>query len=346
MEPRCLAADVKRRWLARSALLLALGAGCSSALNHQPAKPDAAAAEEEKPGDGKLKLPNPDLKEKHEAAVASPQSFAAVIAYAEAVADFCLGTLVESSRAPDGPSGPVKHKPMSELDPKNWVFTQDALTMLNNLKEAQGLPPARFEHFVRVKGQLLGLAGHAEEERTLIDGYVQAHPEAVPIVRRRLEMLREADDVKEAEAQCRRSRARMRSAPDPARLEMLVTCVALHPANKDGKTNELDYTDYLPDSSRAEQRLYRRHLVKSCIEKVGSKETRCAEACACKGQAKDREQKAKCKAACRDCRIARAQEIRACKKTGAPTRAPTRAPRPSPAEPEPKSEPELRKVTL
>jgi hypothetical protein len=346
VEPRCLATDLKRLWVACPALLLVSVASCASALDNQPAQPDAGAVEQKKPDDGKLTFPDADLTAKHEEATASPQSFAPVIAYAKAVADFCLATLVDTSCAPNCPKGAVKYKPMSELDPKNWVFTQDALTMLNNLKEVKGLPPAKFEQFVGVKGQLLSLAGHAEEERTLIDGYVEAHPDAIPIVRRRLERLREAGDVQESEAQCARSRIRMRSAPAPARREMLVTCVALHPQNKDGRTDQLDYTEYLPSLSAAEQRIYRPHLVQSCIEKVGSKETRCGEACACKEKGMDREQRAKCKAACRNCRITRAQEIRACKKTGLPTRAPRHAPRPGPAEPAAPAEPEVPKMVL
>jgi hypothetical protein len=234
---------------------------------------------------------------------------------------------------------------MSELDPKYWVFTQHALTMLNDLKNVQGLPPAQFEEYVAVKGQLLGLAGHAEEERTLLDGYVQAHPDAVPIVKRRLEILRDAGDVKEAEAQCLRSRARMRSAPDAARLELLITCVALHPNNQAGVTDPLEYATYLPGTSKAEQRIYRRYLVQRCIERLGSKEQRCAPACACRNQpAANREAKAKCKEACRACRIDAAQRVRDCKKTG--TALPTAGPRAKPADAPAPSGPEPEKTEL
>jgi hypothetical protein len=319
-----------QRGLACPALVLVLAAGCSSALdNRQPAAADAATDDEGKNASGELQFPNPDLAAKYEAAKASPQSFEALLAYARAVADFCLTTLVDESCAPNCPKEAPQYKPASELAPKNWLLAQNALSLLAVLKDGQGLPQAQFGQFVAVKGRLLGLAGHAEEEQTLIDGYVRAHPDAVSVVRRRLELLRQASDVKGAEAQCARSRASMKPALEPARLELLTTCVALHPNNQEGKTDPPDYTEYLPNPSKAEQRLYRRHLVRLCIEKVGSKETRCAQACACKDQPADKEQKAKCKEACRNCRIETAQQIRDCKHPGAPAAAPR--PRGAPA---------------
>lgn len=319
-EMRRFALDPKQRWLACPALVVVLGVGCSPALdNRQRSAPDAGTAQAEKPGAGEPVYPTPDLAAKHEAAKAAPESFDPVMAYAQAVADFCLASLVDESCAPDCPKGQVKYKPMSELDPKNWVLAQDGLTMLKPFKDGQGLPPARFEKFIAVKGRLLRLAGHAEQEKTLIDGYVLAHPEAVSVVKRRLELLREAGDAEASEAQCARSRVSMKKAPNPARTELLTTCVALHPDNKDGKTALPDYAKYLPNPSRAEQRLYRRYLVKCCIDSVGSKQTRCAEACDCKGQSADKQQRTVCKKNCRSCHIETAQQIRACKKTGSPT---------------------------
>ena len=313
----------KRRWPAWPTLALVLGAGCSSALdNRQRSASDAAVDQEGKPGNGELKFPNPDMAAKHEAAKAAAQSFESVIAYAQAVAEFCQASLVDSSCAPDCAKGSVKYKPTSDLDPQYWVLTQDALKMLDVFKDGQKLPPAQFEQFVGVKGRLLGLAGHAAEEQTLLEHYAQAHPDAVAVVRRRLELLRQAGDVKVAEAQCARSRASMKSAADAARLELLTSCVALHPYNAEGKTDPPDYTRYLPNPTKAEQRLYRKHLVARCVEKVGSKEPRCAEACACKGQAADKQQKAKCKQACRGCGAEVAQQVRDCKKTGGLAAAP------------------------
>jgi len=196
--------------------------------------------------------------------------------------------------------------------------------MLEVFKNGQDLPPAQFEQFVGVKGRLLGLAGHAAQERTLVESYVGAHPDAVPVVRRRLEILREARDVNESELQCRRSRVSMKSASDAARLELLMDCVALHPDNAEGKSDLPEYSKYLPDTSKGEQRLYRRYLVQRCVEKVGSKQERCAQACDCKGKP-DRQQRAECKRGCRTCRVETAQKIRECKKTGG---VPEAAPRP------------------
>jgi len=302
-------------------LLLVLGAGCSPALDNRRPTAAPVAGQQEKPVDNRLKLPNEDLAAKHEAAKATPQAFDPVFAYAKAVTDFCVASLVDTS-CPDCTSGRVKYK--TELEVQNWLLAQDALTRLGEFKDGKELTPAQFEQFVGVKGRLLGLAGHAAEERTLIDGYVAAHPDAVPVVRRRLEILRNAGDVKESESQCRRSRVSMKSAPDAARLELLTSCVALHPENADGRTDPTDYTRYLPDPAKAERRLYRRHLVERCVASVGSKEARCGQACDCQGQP-DKQQKARCKQGCRNCRMETAQKIRECKKSGGVSAA---APRP------------------
>ena len=333
-----LASVSKQCWPSWPTLVLALGAGCSWALdNRQRSVPDAAPEPEAKPANTELKFPNENLAAKHEAAKASPQSIEPVLAYAQGVADFCLTTLVDESCGANCPKEVVKYKPASELDVKNWVLTQDALKMLDAFKDGQGLPPAQFELFVGVKGRLLGLAGHAAEEQALIENYAQAHPDAVTVVRRRLELLRQGGDVKVAEAQCARSRARMKSAPDSARLELLTSCVALHPYNADGKTDPPDYTRYLPNPTKAEQRLYRRHLVQRCVENVGSKETRCKEACACADPSADKQQKAKCKASCRDCRMEMAQRIRDCRKFGGVLPAPGARPKTGAAVPRAKA---------
>jgi hypothetical protein len=323
VEARCFALPPEKRWLACLAFLLVVAAECSSALdNRQRPAPDAGPGQVDRRPTDEPTFPNPELAAKHEAAKASPQSFDVLLDYAKAVADFCLASLVDESCAPNCPKGAVKYKPMSDLDPKNWVLAQNALAALDPLKDGQGLPPAQFEQFVSVKGRLLGLAGHAEEEQTLIDGYVLAHPDAVSIVRRRLELLRQAGNVKESEGQCARSRVSMKSAPERARTELLTSCVALHPDNKEGRTDPPDYTRYLPSPAKAEQRLYRKHLIQRCVEGVGSKETRCAEACACKDKSADKQEKAKCKEGCRNCRVETAQKIRECKKTGSPASAP------------------------
>ena len=191
--------------------------------------------------------------------------------------------------------------------------------MLEGLKGGKGLPPAQFEKFVAVKDRLLGLAGAASEEKTLVEGYVTAHPDAVPIVKRRLQTLREAGDVNGSVAQCARSRISMKSAPDSNRLDMLTACVALHPDNKDGKTDIPNYEDYLPRPLKAEMRIYRNYLVQTCVEQAGSKQTRCADACACKNQP-DKKAKSECKANCRICGKEATQRVRDCKHPGSPAR--------------------------
>ncbi|MBN2576963.1 MAG: hypothetical protein JXP73_20545 [Deltaproteobacteria bacterium] len=62
------------------------------------------------------------------------------------------------------------------------------------------------------------------------------------------------------------------------------------------------------------------------MEDVGSKETRCQAACDC-GEQTDKQQKAKCKQSCRDCRKEVAQQVRECKKNGGAARAPAARPR-------------------
>jgi len=318
--------DPRGRWLPGSTLVLLLAASCSSALDNQPnSTPDAGPEKSDKPG-GEPSLPTPELTEKYEAAKAAPQDFEVVSAYAKAIADFCRGTLVDDSCGDACKNRPVKYKPSSELDPKYWVLTQNALAKLDAFKDIHDMPPAKFEQFVEVKGRLLGLAGLAAEEKTLIDGYALAHPDAISVIRRRLEILREAGDVKESESQCSHSRSKIKSAAAALRTEFLTMCVALHPDNKDSQSEILDYAKYLPGLSRAEQRLYFKYIVQHCIEKVGSKQTRCAEACACKGMP-DKQAKAKCKAACINCRITTTQRIRNCKKTGTADPPPSARPR-------------------
>jgi hypothetical protein len=315
MEKRRLAVESRKRWLACPALLLVLGIGCSSSLSNGPrTKPKPATDAAEKRGVSEPTFPNPDLAAKHQAAKAAPKDFDVLFAYVSAVADFCLASLVDESCGSACKDGPKKYKPATELDPKNWVLAQNALAVLDPFKYGEGLAPAQFEQFVAVKGRLLGLAGQAEQEQTLIDGYATAHPDAVPIIRRRLEILRGAGNIKESEAQCVRSRVSMKSAADSARIDLLTTCVSLHPDNKEGRPDPPDYTRYLPSPLKAEQRLYHRYLIQRCIDGVGSKETRCAQACAC-GDQPDKQKKAECKQGCRDCRIQAAQRIRDCKKT-------------------------------
>ena len=301
-------------WRAGRTLVVIVSIGCSPALeNRQPTARDAAPPEA--PTEGQLELPTPDLLAKHEAARSAPSDFDAVIAYAQAVADFCVASLAAPACAADCPEGPGAAKPTGDLSPKHWVLAQDGLNMLAPFKDAQGLPVARFEQLVAVKSRLLGMVGHADEERALIDGYARAHPETIAVVKRRLELLRAAGVVRESESQCRRSRTSTKSAPEATRLEILAHCVALHPANASGQSDPPDYAQYLPEPSRAEQRLYRKHMIGRCVEKLGTREARCGPSCACDDQP-DRQQKADCKRRCRDCRIESARKTRECRKTG------------------------------
>jgi hypothetical protein len=113
-------------------------------------------------------------------------------------------------------------------------------------------------------------------------------------------------------------------------LDLMKSCVALHPDNPDGRTDTLDFAQYLASLSIEEDRLYRAYLGQLCVERVGESEGDCAEGCACDGQPT-----AKCKRTCRDCRGLALQKLRVCKQIGevAPTpmartkKAPARAAR-------------------
>jgi len=166
------------------------------------------------------------------------------------------------------------------------------------------------------------------EEQSLIDEYARAHPEAVDVVRRRLELYRESSDSSGSEALCARSRKRLTSAPEEARFQILSTCVELHPDNTDGGTESLDFAKFLPNLTSEEDTLYRARFVQRCVEKLGDPEARCADACGCMDKHSGKRPSAKCRRACRGCRRELAQEIRACEKLGAPPPAPAPARRP------------------
>jgi hypothetical protein len=353
VETRCPALDLKKRWLVCSTLVFVLGAGCSSALGHRPRSGADDDTDEVKSMRGEIRFPNQDLAAKHKAAKAAPQSFAPVFAYARAVTDFCLGSLLDRT-CTSCESGLQKYKRRSDLNPRMWPVIEDVLPRLDALMSVQGLELAQMEQLVAVKGRLLWLVGRSMEEQTLIDSYALAHPDAVAVIRRRLELLREAGDVTELESQCARSRARVNSAPEPARVELLTSCVALHPDNTDGRTDLLDYAKYLPNLATEEERLYRAHLEQRCVERVGENGAACAQSCACNDKPSDKPT-AKCKRTCRECRSETAQQMRVCKKIGevapapAPAarskRAPARAPRPKAAPapaPRPKGSPARR----
>jgi hypothetical protein len=311
VENRCLALASKRRRLAWTTLVLVLGAACSPVLKKRPGS-DEATAEVERP---RLRFRSQALAAKHEAAKASPQSFEPVFTYTRAIADLCLASLVDK-RCASCEGGPVRYKRLSELDPHNWPFIEDALSMIEVLTNVPGLDATQMDQAVALKGRLLWLGGHSTDEETLIDGYALTHPDAVAVVRRRLELLRDDGDVTELQSQCARSRARMTSAPEAAHIDLLAACVELNPDNRDARADSLDYAQYLPNLSPAEDQLYRTYLVRRCLEMVGDEESRCAESCACNDKPGGRHPTAKCKRGCRDCRSETDQKVRVCKQLG------------------------------
>ena len=319
---RRLAFDPNPRWLACATGLLVLGAACSSALK-------APKAAEEDPDakhlrSGKVTFRNPEMAAMYAAAKANPNAFDPVYVYAKSVTDACLASLIDK-RCETCAEGAVRYKRRSELDPQHWAIIEDALSMLEDLGSVPGLPAEQMDLLVATKGRLLWLAGRSVEEQTLIDEYARARPAAVAVIRRRLELLREAGDGTALEAQCARSRAKTQSAPEAARVDLLTACVALHPNNNEGRSDMLDYATYLPNLSPAEDMLYRTSLAQRCLQKVGDEDTRCAQACACESKA-GKTPTAKCKRTCGGCRSETAQKTLACQQLGEPPPPPAPAP--------------------
>ncbi len=323
---RRLALSTGKRSLACANVVLILCAGCSSSLDNLSRSKDEPSGLG--PGQGKLRFPNEDLAAKYKAAKASPQNLESVLDYGRTLALVCLGSLLDTTCA-SCEGGLPTYRPRSELNTNYWPFIEDVLPMLDPFMEGQRLDAGQMEILVEVKGRLLWLAGRSTEEQTLIDSYALAHPTAVAVVKRRREILRESGDASLLESQCSRSRARMKSAPEAARLDLLTSCVALHPDNGEARSDAMDYAKYLPNLSADEEALYRRHIAQRCEEKVGDEEARCAEACACEAKDSGRPPTAKCKRVCGGCRKETAQALLACRKLGevAPAPAPLRAAR-------------------
>ena len=325
--------NLKQQRLVRPMLALLLAAGCSPAMENRSAATDQTE-HAKRPGQGELKLPNEKLAAKHKAAKDSPQSFEAVYAYARALTEFYLASLVET-KCDSCKDGAVKHKPPSELDTQTWSLIEEAVQMLAALLKSPDLSATQAEQLVITKGRLHWLAGNATDEEATLDSYLQDHPDSLTVLKRRLKLLREAGNASAAQALCARSRASMKAAPEAAHLDLLTTCVALHPGNREGVTDPPDYTQYLPDPSKAEERLYRKHLVQRCIENLGDPKASCDKACACKDKPGDKEQKRTCKHACRECEHEKKEQVRACKKSGGVVPAPAPPDKAAPAE-EPK----------
>lgn len=260
---------------------------------------------------------------KHRAAKAAPDSFEAVSAYGRAVALVCLASLVNTSCTSCENDLPT-YRPRSELDTSYWPIIEDALPMLEPFLNDKGLEEEKAEVLVEVKGRLLWLAGRSLDEQSLIDSYALAHPKAVPIVKRRLELLRESNDVPLSESQCSRSRARTKTAPESARVDLLTSCVALHPNNSHARSDITDYAEYLPNLATDEDALYRTYLAQRCVEKVGDTDSRCAEACACENKDMGKPASASCRRECGACRKESAKRLQVCKDLVAPP-----APRPA-----------------
>lgn len=295
------------------ALALVLVADCSSSLDNGPAQRDEAPSFHFT--ERKLKFPSQEIAAKHKAAKDSPQNVEVVLDYGRSVVLFCLASLLETSCTSCESDLPM-YRPRSQLDTAYWPIIEDALPMLEPFMEGHTLPAGQMDLLVEVKGRLLWLAGRSSEEQTLIDSYALAHPTALAIVKRRLEILREAQDVYLSESQCNRSRSRMRSAPEADRLDLLTSCVILHPNNGEAKSDTESYATFLPNMSPDEATLYRGHLVQRCTEKVGDEGERCAEACACEGKDAGKSPAATCKLACGGCRKETTQELLACRKLG------------------------------
>jgi hypothetical protein len=313
---------VKALRLATSPLVLVLCASCSSSLDNGPPSRDETVF---RPSSGKLKFPNQDIEAKYRAAKKSPDNVEAVTDYGRSVVLFGLASLLDTTCGACQGELAV-YRPRSELTTSFWPVIEDALPMLDPFLEAQKQDGSQMDLLVEVKGRLLWLAGRSAEEQSLIDGYALAHPTAMAIVKRRLEILRQASDSYLSESQCNRSRTRMRSAPEAERLDLLSACVALHPNNPEGKSDTPEFATFLPNLSPDEAALYRTHLVQRCEEKAGDEE-RCAESCACEAKAAGKAPPAKCKRACETCHKQASQEVLACKKLGEVAPEPAPAPR-------------------
>ena len=299
------------RLLWGAALLAVLGAGCPLPFGRNPAATPAPAGQ---PPKAELRFPSHELAEKYDAAKAYPQSFEAVYTYAKALADHCQGMLVDTSCGAYCAGGPVKYKPASALDADNRLLVENALPKVDVLMNTPGHSWAQMGQLVAVKARLLGFHGRGADERALVDQYAAEHADAFPVVRRRLELLRDAGDARESESQCSRSRGGMKSAPEEARIEILTTCVALHPDNQGGKDDPPDYAKYLPKLASDEQRLYRRHMARRCEQDSDSHEAHCSRICVCDDRPWDKKYTAHCKEVCKGCKEQAVEKVKACKK--------------------------------
>lgn len=317
------AANLKMHGLARPTLALVLCVACSSGLESRK-KPQTQRAQ------SKANPHTSGLQALHQAAKASPRSFGPVYAYAKAVTDVCLLSLADT-RCRECGEGALRYKRRSELEPRYWPVIDEALSMLDTLGTVLGLTAEEVDALTATKGRLLWLAGRSVEEQPLIYEYANEHPDAVAVVRRRLELLRESGDAVSLAAQCVRSRAKTQSAPAAARLDLLTACVALHPQNIHGRSDLFDYAKFLPNLTTTEEMLYRKHLVDHCEAKTAEEEAQCAEGCACDDKDAGKRMSRKCRRACATCRNEKAQRLRICQQITEAPSAVARPARPKPA---------------
>jgi hypothetical protein len=283
--------------------------------NRKPAQADDGTDLATRLGQGKINFRNPEAAALYQAAKASPREFAPVYVYAKAVADVSMASLVDK-RCETCVEGSVRYRPRSELEPRYWPIIEDALAMLEDLAGVPGLTMEQMDRLLATKGRLLWIAGRSMEEQNMIDEYARAHPNAVAVVRRRLELLREAGDGEGLDAQCARSRAKTASSPDEARVDLLTACVAFHLDNTEGRSDMVDFARFLPNLTPAEDALYRGNLMQRCVDKVGDEGARCHEVCACEETDSGKRPTAKCKKACSGCRKETAQKLSLCQKLG------------------------------
>jgi hypothetical protein len=130
--------------------------------------------------------------------------------------------------------------------------------------------------------------------------------------------LREAGDVMLSESQCTRSRTRTKAAPESTRVDLLTSCVALHPANEHARSDITDFASYLPNLTPDEDALYRTYLQQRCMEKVSEAAGRCDEPCACETKNEGKPVSATCRRECSACRDEGAKRLQICKELGPP----------------------------
>jgi hypothetical protein len=194
------------------------------------------------------------------------------------------------------------------------VLVGNVLPKVDVLMAQGNLNDAQMGKAVAIKGRLLYFDQRGGEEKTLLDGYVAEHPAAMPVVRRRLELLRDAKDSAGSEAQCKTTRQSLKGASEDERLGVLTMCVSLHPENKQGHDDPADYAKYLPGASGDETHLYRGHMIKACLGDSDSHDLHCQRICVCNDRPWDKKYTDHCIEVCHGCRDEAAARRKRCGK--------------------------------